>query len=74
MRGCGWVVVEWVAVENLRSAELHCQYRARFLSSVSLFLSCSLSHRPFLSIWSFVALSVSVLSHSLYFSLSLSAG
>lgn len=23
-----WVVVEWVAVENLRSAELHCQYRA----------------------------------------------
>lgn len=40
MRGCR-VVVEWVAVENLRSAELHCQYRARFLSSVSLFLSCS---------------------------------
>lgn len=26
--------MEWVAVENLRSAELHCQYRARFLSSL----------------------------------------
>lgn len=37
------MVVEWVAVENLRSAELHCQYRARFLSSVSLFISLALS-------------------------------
>lgn len=38
-----WVVVEWVAVENLRSAELHCQYRALSLfplpSSLLLFLS-----------------------------------
>lgn len=55
-----WVVVEWVAVENLRSAELHCQYRA--LSLFPLFSPC-LSH-------SFI----SALSYSLYFSLSLFAG
>lgn len=30
-----WVVVEWVAVENLRSAELHCQYRALSLFPLS---------------------------------------
>lgn len=67
------MVVEWVAVENLRSAELHCQYRARFLSlsPSSLFLSfylCSLFLSPCSSFFS------AALSHSLHFSLSLSAG
>lgn len=74
------MVVEWVAVENLRSAELHCQYRARFLFSVSLFLSFSLSLHlsmpPFLSFTPSLSLLLVVLrsslfqfSHTLYISL-----
>lgn len=51
-----WVVVEWVAVENLRSAELHCQYRA-----LSLF--------PLSSLFIFLSLFPSRLSRTLYISL-----
>lgn len=58
----GWVVVEWVAVENLRSAELHCQYRA--LSLFSLSFPC-----PFLSLSLPLPLSASRLSRTLYISL-----
>lgn len=62
------MVVEWVAVENLRSAVLHCQYRALSLFHINppsfsgpLSRSLSLSSSPYFS-----------LSLSVPFSLSLS--
>lgn len=62
----GWVVVEWVAVENLRSAELHCQYRA--LSLFSLSFPCPFLSLPLPLSLSF-SLSASRLSRTLYISL-----
>jgi len=55
------VVVEWVAVENLRSAELHCQYRSPSPSLFSLSLSLRSSSSFFLgSLALFIFLSIAL--------------